>query len=334
MTVTDSQPAVSIVTPVYNGERYLAQCVESVLAQTYQNWEYIIVNNSSSDRTSEIAAEYHARDRRIRLVNCSEFVGVIENHNRAFRLISPDSVYCKVVSADDWLLPECILRLVEKAEQNPRVGIVGSYAIHSKGIRWIGLPLDRSVFDGSEVCRLYLLGVLDSFATPSSVLYRSSLVRSRDAFFPGSMPNADLEAALIALESVDFAFVHQILSFLRIHKEAVSSDLFELSSFLHDRIQFLAEYGPMYLTDAERQGRERQLLSELYDSLAVGFVNLKGKEFWDYHLRRLTHAGHPFRRTRLAGAVCMKLLDLLLNPKLTTQRLRKRRRDGVETQEI
>jgi len=51
-------PLVSIVTPVYNGEPYLAECIESVLAQTYPNWEYIIQNNCSTDRTLEIASEY------------------------------------------------------------------------------------------------------------------------------------------------------------------------------------------------------------------------------------------------------------------------------------
>jgi glycosyltransferase involved in cell wall biosynthesis len=48
-------PLVSILTPVYNGEKYLAECIRSVLAQTYQNWEYTIVNNCSTDKTLEIA---------------------------------------------------------------------------------------------------------------------------------------------------------------------------------------------------------------------------------------------------------------------------------------
>src|SRR5512146_3249684 len=106
------EPLVSVVTPVFNGEKYLRECVDSVLAQTYTNWHYVIVNNCSTDRTLEIAQEYAARDSRIRVVNNREFVGVDANHNNAFREISPDSKYCKVVAADDWIFPECLERMV------------------------------------------------------------------------------------------------------------------------------------------------------------------------------------------------------------------------------
>src|SRR5689334_20495375 len=103
----ERNPLVSIVTPVYNGEAYLRECIESVLSQTYSNWDYTIVNNCSTDRTLEIAEEYAARDSRIRICSGDTFVRVVENHNRAFRQISPKSAYCKVLAADDWLFPEC-----------------------------------------------------------------------------------------------------------------------------------------------------------------------------------------------------------------------------------
>src|SRR5882724_7298074 len=61
-----SQPLISVVTPVYNGAEHLAECIESVLAQTYQNWDYTIVDNCSTDGSVEIARRYAAKDRRIR----------------------------------------------------------------------------------------------------------------------------------------------------------------------------------------------------------------------------------------------------------------------------
>ena len=56
-----SQPLVSIVTPVYNGADFLSECIESVLAETYENWEYTIVDNCSSDGSADLARGYAAR---------------------------------------------------------------------------------------------------------------------------------------------------------------------------------------------------------------------------------------------------------------------------------
>ncbi len=85
-----NQPLVSVVTPVYNGEKYLSECIESVLSQTYQNWEYVIVNNCSDDRTLAIAEEYQRRDSRIRVYSNETLLPIIASHNRAFGLISPE----------------------------------------------------------------------------------------------------------------------------------------------------------------------------------------------------------------------------------------------------
>jgi len=322
-----AQPLVSVVTPVYNGAKYLVECIESVLAQTYENFEYIIVNNYSTDNTLEIARAYARQDNRVKVVSNAHFVGVIENHNIGFRLVSQESTYCKVVSADDYLFPECIQKLVDVAERNPRVAIAGSYAINDMGIHWIGLPPHKSVFEGRDVCRLYLLGAIHSFGTPSTVLYRSTLLRGREPFYPGSLPNADLAACLVCLEGADFAFVHQILSYERIHGEALSANLRGLNSFLIDRIQFLCDYGPIYLRREEIETRRKELLREMHRYLAVDFVNLRWKQVWNYQRGRLKALGCPIYSVGMAGAICAKLADLLFNPKQTLEKILRRTKD-------
>ncbi len=117
-----SSPLVSVVTPVFNGAKYLRACIESVLAQSYDNWDYTIVDNCSTDSTLAIAHEYAETHPQINVRSNEQFVGVVENHNRAFRSISPEAKYCKLVSADDWLYPECISKLVDLAERHPSVG--------------------------------------------------------------------------------------------------------------------------------------------------------------------------------------------------------------------
>ena len=325
----DSKPLVSILTPVYDGEAFIDECVKSVLAQTYDNWEYIVVNNCSSDRTLEIANSYAELDNRIKVISNREFVGVIENHNIAFRLVSRESRYCKIVSADDYLYPDCVRRLVEAAECNPTVAIVASYAINDRGIHWIGLAPDRCVLRGSEACRMYLLGTIDPFGAPSALLYRSDLLRLRDNFYPGSLPNADFAACLIYLASADFAFVHQILSYERIHAEALSSDVRSFNGFLIDRLQFLREYGPAYLKREEIENTEKELLHKLYKELAVAAVNLRGRTYWRYQRQRLEAIGYSISGTRLAAAIGVKMMDLLFNPKQTLEKVvRRRKRNG------
>ncbi len=178
-----SEPLVSVVTPVYNGARYLSECIESVLAQSYQNWDYTIVNNCSTDATLEIAESYARRDSRIRIHDNSTFLDLVQNFNQAMRQVSPGSKYCKVVHADDCLFPECLTRMVAVAEENPSVAIVSAYALYGTRVELDGLPYPSTLVPGREVCRLMLTGRLRSFGSPTSTLIRSDRVRERDSFY-------------------------------------------------------------------------------------------------------------------------------------------------------
>jgi glycosyltransferase involved in cell wall biosynthesis len=319
---------VSIVTPVHNGAKYLAECIESVLAQTYRNLEYIIVNNCSADRTLEIAEKYARKEERIRVYNNDELLDIIANHNRAFRLISPNSKYCKVVSADDWIFPQCVERMVEVAEANPSVGIVGSYQLCGEGAKWgirsAEVPYPSTVVSGREICRSYLLTKTYVFGSPTSSLYRSDLIRGGDSFYPNSTAEADASACIKHLRYADFGFVHQILSYERIHESQITSTSRSLNAYISSRISDLLEYGPVYLKKDELERRLKEQIDEYYEYLAVCAVNFRGKTFWSFHKRRLSELGHPFSIVRLAKCVGIKLLDLLFNPKQSIEKVLKR----------
>jgi glycosyltransferase involved in cell wall biosynthesis len=319
-----SDALVSIVTPVYNGEKYLAECIESVLGQKYENWEYLIVDNSSTDRTPEIIELYAKKDARIRAYRYKEFVNVVESHNRAFRLISGTSKYCKIVSADDWLYPDSVGQMVKLAETNLSIAIVGSYAINRHRVNYVGLPPERSFFQGREVCRRHLLGGPLVVGVPSAVLYRSQVVRSEDRFFPGSAPSADISACYRILTQYDCGFVHQILSYERIHDEALNAEQNRLNAFILDRLSFLVDYGHNFLTDEEYMRRFSELKNEYYYKvLASAFLNRYPKKFWEYHKGRLKEIGVIFERGRLTRAVTYKVIDLIFNPKLTLEKILK-----------
>jgi len=320
---TRQEPLVSIVTPVYNGEAYLRECIESVLAQTYQNWEYIILNNCSHDRTLDIAEEYCLRDRRIRLYSNDRVLPIIENHNKAFSLISKNSKYCKVVSADDWIYPECLARMVGLAEANPSVGIVGAYQLSGgRGIWYVrnhGLPHSTSVVSGREICRIHLLGFLAVFGDPTSDMYRSDLVRSTPHFFPNDTAEADVSACFQHLRNADFGFVHQVLSYERLHEARVTTESLENNAYLSAAISDCRTYGDWYLSSSERDARLAQLVKTYYDYLSFSAFKFKGRKFWRYHAARLRGLGYPLDVVRLGKGIILKFIDLLLNPKESVQ---------------
>jgi glycosyltransferase involved in cell wall biosynthesis len=324
-----SAPLVSVVTPVYNGERYLRECIESVLAQTYPSWEYIIVNNASTDSTLAIAKEYSRHEPRIRIHSNDSLLDIISNHNKAFSLISQASSYCKVVSADDWLFPGCIAQMVALAESRPTVGIVGSYQLTGGAERWYlrtyGLPYHSTVIPGREIGRKQLLGKLNVLGNPTSNLYRSDLVRSTDSFYPNSSAEADVSACFKYLRDTDFGFVHQVISFERLHHDRITTTSQALNAYVGSKLDDLSNYGSFYLTPTEIAARTRDLLDDYYKFLAISAVNFRDMEFWKYHERRLQDVGHPLDRGRLVRAVCMKLADLVFNPKQTVEKVLRRR---------
>lgn len=321
-------PLVSVVTPVYNGAEYLGACIESVLSQTYQNWEYIILNNASTDGTLAIAEEYRRRDKRIRVFSNESLLPIIANHNKAFGLISGDSKYCKVVSADDWIYPECLEKMVGLAEENPSVGIVGAYQLSGGGDIWytrnVGLPYSQTVISGHDICRAHLLGMLRVLGNPTSLLYRADLIRNTDAFFPNATYEADVSACLKHLRQADFGFVHQVLTHEHIHHERVTTVSLELNAYVSAEISDCQEYGDAYLTKRERDARIAELLNQYYVYLSASAFKLKGRRFWNYHIQRLNELGYRLDGRKLSMGIAAKALDLLLNPKSTIQMLGRR----------
>ena len=303
-----SLPLVSIITPAYNEEQYLAECIESVLAQRYTNWDYTIVNNCSSDATLAIAQKYADRDPRIRIISNSTLIPAVANFNFALRQVSPRSKYCKMVLADDWIFPECLERMVATMEEHPSVGIVGAYAIANPWVVFAGLPYPSHFVPGREVCRQRLLGGPYVFGATSSVMFRSDLVRSHDPFYCEVSTQSDSEACFELLKNSDFGFVHQVLLYLRKRPKSMFAAAQELNTAAPGVLREVVTYGPYYLTPDEYTECLASTLSKYYDFLAGSFLQRRRGEFWDYHRKRLKEEGIEFSRARLTLAVIKRVL--------------------------
>ena len=321
----ESQPRVSILTPVYNGAEHLAECIESVLRQTHTNWDYTIVNNCSKDESLVIAQRYAAKDPRIRVVDNERFLRIIENHNHTIRQISPESKYCKFVFADDWLYPTCIEEMVRVVEENPSVGLVGAFTMDGRRVlttspafrnaKWKAPLHPTYLVPGSELCRTELLGnggyVL---GTMTALLLRSDLIRKRSLFFNQPHLHADHEACFEVLKESDFGFCQQVLSYTRPRQESTSSFADKFDVIILGKLALLLKYGRVFLNEEERQRRSSEIRREYYRTLAHNVFRLRSEWYWEYHKETLAAFGYRISSFLLVIAILQDLLAQLFHP--------------------
>jgi glycosyltransferase involved in cell wall biosynthesis len=146
------RPKVSVGMPVYNGERYLAEALESLLGQRFEDFEVVISDNASTDATEEICRAYAEKDDRIRYVRNRENVGVIDNFNTVFRLSG--GRYFKWAASDDVCASEYLQRAVQVLDDRPSVVLAWAktVGIDERGER---VPLPNEVSDLNSPYSVY-----------------------------------------------------------------------------------------------------------------------------------------------------------------------------------
>jgi hypothetical protein len=159
------------------------------------------------------------------------------------------------------------------------------------------------------------------FGTPTSVLYRADIVRSRHAFYNESNLHADAEVCFEFLRDHDFGFVHQILTFRRMQEDSLTSLSRRFNTYLPASLYELVTYGTMYLGEAELRDRVRSHLDDYYRFLGEHVYRRSGREFWRLHREKLAAVGYPLNPRRVAAAAVSCGLDLVLNPKATAERM-------------
>lgn len=165
------RPLVSIIVPVYNVESYLPQCIESILAQTYENLEIILVDDGSADSSGRICEEYADRDTRIQTIhNPNEGLAAARNQG----LEVARGVYCSFVDSDDYIARDCIAYLYDMAiENNAQIAVCGYQKVYGGGS---GNVLAENVLGRSK--KKKAVGVYDTFSALSALLYQGGIIAS------------------------------------------------------------------------------------------------------------------------------------------------------------
>ena len=319
-----SHPLVSVVTPFHNTAQYLPQCIESVLTQTYPCFEYILVDNCSTDGSREIAESYAGRDRRIRLIQRPQLLSQVQNYNAALMEISAESQYCKIVQADDFIFPDCLRLMVQAFEKSPTIGLVSAYDMKGNIVRGSGFPFRESPFSGREVVRQYFRTDVFVFGSPTTVMYRSSLVRDQQPFYDETLLHEDTEKCIQILLHWDFAFVYQVLSFLRVDDRSLSGAARSYEPIALDRYIILRKYARMFLDDGEASSLRDEAKRAYYRVLAKSAIRFREEAFWKYHEDGLRTIHEKLDRPYLAMQVAAEILRLAANPGTTVSKLLRR----------
>ena len=320
-----SEALVSVVTPFYNTAPYLAECIESVLRQSYPNWEYVLLDNCSTDGSSEIAARYAREDARLRVVRNDELLPQVLNYNRALQCIAPTSSFVKVVEADNWLFPECLAQMVSVAQAHPSVGVVGSYSKTETQLRFTGLSLSQNVVTGRELWYLQFVRDAYLFGAPSTVLMRADLVRGRQPFYDEHLAVAeDLSACWDLLRVSDFGFVHQVLTFVRTENASILSAIKGFEPQALDRVVLMHRHGRDFMEPPDFVTTQDRIAAFYYRALARGVLRRQGAGFWKYHRSGLLAEGLKLNRVALARALGRELVELLTLPAKVGEIVRRR----------
>jgi len=171
----EREPLLSVIVPVYNVETYLSRCVDSILGQTYQNMEIILIDDGSRDSSGEICDAYAQKDSRIRVIH-KENGGLSSARNVG--LEAAGGVYIAFVDSDDWIEPDAYRHLMELATRlDVKLVCGGRYDVDGRtGDRKVGLcPKKEEVITGEELAgRIFTWDQCDSSACDK--LYHRSLL--------------------------------------------------------------------------------------------------------------------------------------------------------------
>ena len=315
-----SEPLVTVVTPFYNSAPYLAECIESVLAQSYQRFEYILSDNCSTDGSSEIAEKYSRLDSRIRLIRQSRMLTQVEHYNSALAVISDESQFCKMVQADDAIFPECLKEMAKAFQISESIGLVSAFDLKAGIVRGSGFPYPQSTVSGREIARHYLRTGLPLFGSPTTVMYRSAVVRSTKPFFEESLLHEDTEKCMQILELWDFGFVYQVLSFLRVDDISISAGSRDFQPSALDHYIVVRRYAPKFCEAWESSQLIRKSKRAYYRVLAHKAIKSPDRAFWEYHRNGLKTLDETIDWPYLLLWVMGELLVAITNPGTTIAR--------------
>jgi glycosyltransferase involved in cell wall biosynthesis len=205
------KPKITVLMAVYNGEQYLKEAVESILGQNYQDFEFLIINDGSTDRTSEIIRSYD--DPRIHMVENVKNRGLIESLNLGFDLA--ESEFIARMDADDISLPDRLGKQLNFMKKHPEIGVCGGWIEY-----FMGKELLMNFPATDEEIKKAMVNY-NPIAHPT-VLMRSELLKQNSIYFDPEYQHVEDYELWVRLASMTkFANIPEVLLKYRIHSDQI-----------------------------------------------------------------------------------------------------------------
>ena len=277
-------PKVSICIPTYNGESYLEKTLNSVLLQTYDDFEVIIVDDQSSDNTWEILTQYAAQDGRIHLFKNEHNLGLVGNWNRCIELAQGE--WIKFVFQDDIIRNDCLELMMNGANNNePLIFCRRNFFFDSEiddtiQKAYMVNPHIENIFSGTDlisprqICQAVLIDSRNFFGEPTSTLIHRSVFERFGLFNSAMVQLCDLEYWIRVGVNTGVKYIPDPLVQFRVHSSSASSKNSKHSQVYRsdhmDRLILLHEfsYNPFYESlrkFSKENYPERKLKKELAD---------------------------------------------------------------------
>ena len=257
MAIATPVPRVSVCIPMYNGERYLRQTIESVLAQSYGDFELLLVDDCSTDNTLAIAQAYVSQDSRIRSIPNPANLGLVPNCNRCVQLAKGE--WIKLVFQDDTIHPECLTRMLSCARNGALLVACQRSIIFEEGVKpyfqqWyvahramIAKLLAGQDVVSAQCCQRWALEYfgINLFGEPSAVIVHRAAFERFGLFNPALIMICDLELWTRIGIHTGAALVSDDLATFRVHKGAASAGYHaerEFRTNILDKLVLLHQY--------------------------------------------------------------------------------------------
>lgn len=206
-------PTVSVVVPVYNGAAFIVECLESVIHQTYRDFELIVIDDGSTDETANIVRAFN--DSRIRFIQNSTNLGLIATLNKAFELSR--GKYIARLDADDIALPERFAIQVQHMELNQNLAMLGTAYFPLKQ----GIASAVTLATGKGKIQANML-FNSCFAHPSVIIRKAALTGRESAFNPAYPHAEDYELWSWLMRNHEVENIAEPLIYYRIHENQIS----------------------------------------------------------------------------------------------------------------